>query len=477
LGFQQQDKGKFVVTNATEAVSFALSPRRSGQRFAVLVSLALVLVAAAAALFLVQGVDRQLQDVIHTYDTRLQAREVSIGLAEAESGQRGYVLTQNDEYLETYRDAISAIDQHLVRLNEQVADDAGKAAQVAAIGEEIKAKTTEMDRSIALVSANRTSQARSLVETGMGLRLMDDVRASLANFIANEDDQLLARNERIEQSRRWLVGAVLSALAGAAILAFSLFNRSQQQVSALSRSQIDLLSQNESLEARVSERTQALAEATAHAERERERVEALLQDTNHRIGNSLATVSSLLGLQLMRSDSVEVREALEAARSRVHAVASAHRRLRLGGDLETTQADEFLMAVLEDLEAGATDIGDVTLVGEVEPIIIGARDATTLGIVVGELVTNAMKHAFPDGRSGTIIVRLQRNDEGVATLAVIDDGKGMSEDKDMGEGGLGSVIIRQLAQQFGGAPHYERRPEGGLAVTVVLPDLEAAGTA
>lgn len=465
------------MTNATEAVSFALSPRRSGQRFAVLVSLALVLVAAAAALFLVQGVDRQLQDVIHTYDTRLQAREVSIGLAEAESGQRGYVLTQNDEYLETYRDAISAIDQHLVRLSEQVADDAGKAAQVAAIGEEIKAKTTEMDRSIALVSANRTAQARSLVETGMGLRLMDDVRASLANFIANEDDQLLARNERIEQSRRWLVGAVLSALAGAAILAFSLFNRSQQQVSALSRSQIDLLTQNESLEARVSERTQALAEATAHAERERERVEALLQDTNHRIGNSLATVSSLLGLQLMRSDSVEVREALEAARSRVHAVASAHRRLRLGGDLETTQADEFLMAVLEDLEAGATDIGDVTLVGEVEPIIIGARDATTLGIVVGELVTNAMKHAFPDGRSGTIIVRLQRNDEGVATLAVIDDGKGMSEDKDMGEGGLGSVIIRQLAQQFGGAPHYERRPEGGLAVTVVLPDLEAAGTA
>lgn len=465
------------MTNATEAVSFALSPRRSGQRFAVLVSLALVLVAAAAALFLVQGVDRQLQDMIHTYDTRLQAREVSIGLAEAESGQRGYVLTQNEEYIETYRDAISAIDQHLARLSEQVADDAGKAAQVAAIGEEIKAKTTEMDRSIALVSSNRSAQARSLVETGMGMRLMDDVRASLANFIANEDDQLLARNLRIEQSRRWLVGAVLSALAGAAILAFSLFNRSQQQVSALSRSQMDLLSQKESLEARVSERTQALAEATAHAERERERVEALLQDTNHRIGNSLATVSSLLGLQLMRSDSAEVREALEAARSRVHAVASAHRRLRLGGDLETTQADEFLTAVLEDLEAGATDIGDVTLVGEVEPIIIGARDATTLGIVVGELVTNAMKHAFPDGRSGKIIVRLQRNDEGVATLAVLDDGKGVPEDKDMGEGGLGSVIIRQLAQQFGGAPHYERRPEGGLAVTVVLPGLEAAGTA
>jgi len=463
------------VTHATEADSFVLSPRRAGQRFAVLVSLALVLVAVVAALFLVQGVDRQLQDVIHTYDTRLQAREVSIGLAEAESGQRGYVLTQNEEYLTTYRDAVRAIDQHLAGLSQLVADEADKAAQVTSISEEIRAKTTEMDRSIALVASNRQAQARSLAETGMGMRLMDDVRGSLATFIANEDAQLLARNEAIERSRRWLVGAVLSALAGAAILAFSLFNRSQQQVTALSRSQSELKNQNESLEARVSERTQALAEATAHAERERERVEALLQDTNHRIGNSLATVSSLLGLQLMRSDSAEVRDALEAARSRVHAVASAHRRLRLGGDLETTQADEFLTAVLEDLEAGATDIGDVTLVGEVEPIIIGARDATTLGIVVGELVTNAMKHAFSDGRSGKIIVRLQRNGDGVATLAVIDDGKGMPEDKDMGEGGLGSVIIRQLAQQFGGAPHYERRPEGGLAVTVALPDLEAAG--
>ncbi|KKB84324.1 hypothetical protein VW29_11435 [Devosia limi DSM 17137] len=452
-----------------------MSPPRSGQRFAVLVSLALVLVAVAAALFLVQGVDRQLQDVIGTYDTRLQAREVSIGLAEAESGQRGYVLTQNDEYLATYRNATRDIEQDLAGLSALVADDASKAAQVASIGEEIRAKTAEMDHSIGLVAANRPSQARSLVETGMGMRLMDDVRGSLARFIANEDAQLLARNEAIERSRRWLVAAVLSALAGAAILAFSLFNRSQQQVTALSRSQSELKDQNESLEARVSERTQALAEATAHAERERERVEALLQDTNHRIGNSLATVSSLLGLQLMRSDSAEVRAALEAARSRVHAVASAHRRLRLGGDLETTQADEFLTAVLEDLETGATDIGDVTLVGEVEPIVIGARDATTLGIVVGELVTNAMKHAFPDGRSGNIIVRLQRNTEGVATLVVLDNGIGVPDKQDLGEGGLGSVIIRQLAQQFGGAPLYERRAEGGLAVTVALPELAAAG--
>src|SRR5690606_7440274 len=81
----------------------------------------------------------------------------------------------------------------------------------------------------------------------------------------------------------------------------------------------------------------------------RQRVEALLQDTNHRVGNSLATVSSLLALQVMRSRSDEVRDALEAARLRVHAIASAHRRLRLGDDLESASASEFLTAVIEDI--------------------------------------------------------------------------------------------------------------------------------
>ena len=85
------------------------------------------------------------------------------------------------------------------------------------------------------------------------------------------------------------------------------------------------------------ERTLEAEEARRHAERERERVEALLQDTNHRIGNSLATVSSLLGLQLTRTKSDEVRKALEAAQSRVQAIASGHRRLRLGPDLRDHQ--------------------------------------------------------------------------------------------------------------------------------------------
>lgn len=447
--------------------------RPLGRRLAVLASLTLVVLAAVASLILVRGIDRQIGDVAHTYEVRNQARELTIALSEAESSQRGYLLTRDESYLQPYRRAASSIEERLAALATITQDDPSQTARVNSIASEIVAKTAEMAQTIDLVEDDRGAEARSLIRTGLGERTMDTLRTTLEQFVGEEDQKLLERNHAIDQSRRWLVGAIIAALAGAVVLAYTLFSRTQRQVSALARSQDLLLTENEVLEAHVQERTHALEEARGHAERERQRVEALLQDANHRIGNSLATVSSLLGLQLMRSKSEEVRAALEAARSRVHSIASAHRRLRLGEDLETASADEFLDAVLEDI-ALTNDSRTVALVGQFDPITVSARDATTLGILVGELVTNAVKHAFPDGRTGTITVGLRRDGAGVPTLSVVDDGVGIAGDYQPDEGGLGSVIVRQLATQFGGKPDYQRRPGGGLSVSIKLPGIEGA---
>jgi two-component sensor histidine kinase/CHASE3 domain sensor protein len=444
--------------------------KRLGRQLTILVSLALVVLAAGAALVLVQGIDGQIRDVLHTYEVRNQARELTISLSEAESSQRGYLLTRDQGYIEPYRRAATSVQTRLLSLTAVTRDDPVQAERVSGIGQDIMVKTAEMDQTIALIEADRGAEARRLILTGMGERLMDSLRDRLEQFIGEENEKLLDRNRLIDQSRRWLVGAIIAALAGAVLLAYALFSSTQRQVSALAESKHRLLTENEVLEAHVAERTQELEEAREHAERERQRVEALLQDANHRIGNSLATVSSLLGLQLLRSKSDEARSALEAARSRVHSIASAHRRLRLGDDLETASADEFLDAVLEDIAATSGDTKNIELVGQFEPIMVTARDATTVGILVGELVTNAVKHAFPEGRSGTITVTLKRDAAGLPQLSVVDDGVGIAGEP--GEGGLGSVIVRQLASQFGGEPHYERRAGGGLSVRLPLPGIE-----
>ncbi|WP_338720592.1 CHASE3 domain-containing protein [Devosia sp. XK-2] len=451
--------------------------RRGTRRLAVWVSLGLVCLAAFAALMLMQGIDRQLNDITKTYAVRNAARELTHALSQAEASQRGFLLTADPQFLEPYREAVSSLDRRVAALMEMTADDSGQAARVASITGDITSKMAEMNRTVELVATRRNAEAQTLTETGMGARLMAEVSKTLEDFIAEEDAKLTSRNAQIDQTRTGLVGALIAALTAAAILAYALLMRSQRQVSALAQRHLGLVSQNEALEAEIAERTRDIEEARAHAERERERVEALLQDTNHRIGNSLATVSSLLALQVMRTQSDDVRNALEAARSRVHAVASAHRRLRLGDDLETASADEFLAAVLEDIAETQIDSGRVLVRSELAPIEVGARDATTLGILVGELVTNALKHAFPGDRRGEILVTLARTEDDVPALSVKDNGVGIAPDGEMGETGLGSVIVRQLSSQFGGEPEYRAVESGGLEVTVLLPELGSAAPA
>ena len=158
----------------------------------------------------------------------------------------------------------------------------------------------------------------------------------------------------------------------------------------------------------VQSRTADLEQAMLVARRERARVEALLQDSDHRIGNSLATVSSLLGIQMRDVSSEEIRAALGAARDRIQTISSAHRRLRLGDDHETVRTDEYLPDVIADIKEANVHDRDVSIHSRIAPINLGSRDATTLGIIIGELTMNAIKHAFPGKKTGEIRIMLAR---------------------------------------------------------------------
>ncbi len=469
--FSKADAG---MTQVTADAGISLwQTRDGGRRLAIVVSLALVLLAAGAALFLLRGVDSQLSDVARTYETGRQARELIHALTEAESAQRGYLLTEDAAYLEPYGRAIATIATSYDGLIAELEASSDQQDQIAALRDGIERKRTEMGMTIQLASSGRLAEAMTVLRSGAGLSIMDAAGEAIRAFIAREDARLIERNAAVESYRQWLVAAIMAALAAAATLAYTLFTTTQRQVSALATTRNRLLEENETLEQHVRRRTAEVEEARAHAERERERVEALLRDTNHRIGNSLATVSSLLGLQHNRSTSAEVRAALEAAQTRVQAIASAHRRLRLGNDLETARADEFLDAVVEDLRSTQPAQSRIAFATEVEPIVIGARDATTLGIVVSELVTNAIKHAFPSGQ-GKIWVKLKRREDGTAILFVEDDGVGLGAGNGTPQGGsgLGSTIIQQLALQFGGETSYASREQGGTVVSVTLNALD-----
>ncbi len=460
------------VAQGSAARSIRFGPVR---RIAIVVSMLLVLAAAAAALFLVRTIDSQLADIANTYEVRRQARELMVAVVDAETGQRGYLLTRDPRYLEPYNRAVASVDNTYAGLMALLDASPSQQLRLNDLEPSLAAKRAEMAQTIELMSAGNAVDALALLRSDAGKAHMDVIRSTLRTFIAEEDERLIERNGKMDGYRQMLVLAILAALGAAAVLAYALFTRAQRQVAQLAQRENRLLMQNEELEAHVVTRTAEVEEARGRAERERARLETLLQDTNHRIGNSLATVSSLLGLQLARSGSEEVRTALEAAQGRVHAIASAHRRLRLGADLETTDAADFLAAVVDDLATTVPADKPIAFHQDIATMVIAARDATTLGIVVSELVTNAVKHAFGPGQAGQIWIRFLRSADGVPELRIEDDGQGLPEGGAIGNG-LGAVIIKQLARQFGGVPDYGPREGGGTVVKVTLPNL-AAGTA
>src|SRR5688572_3786023 len=194
------------MTDATSISGHTSVPPRELRRRAIAgLSLVLVLAAGIAALFIVQGVDSQMRDVQHTYEVRRQARELVQALVDAETGQRGYLLTSEQAYLEPYRAAVSALDAIYRNLLELTGDNPAQKAKLSALAESIEQKRSEMATTITLATGGRLAEAQSIIRSNAGLALMERIRGTLTDFIAEEDAKLIERNARVDASRVWLV--------------------------------------------------------------------------------------------------------------------------------------------------------------------------------------------------------------------------------------------------------------------------------
>ena len=173
----------------------------------------------------------------------------------------------------------------------------------------------------------------------------------------------------------------------------------------------------------------------------------LLRETNHRCSNDLQLVVSLLGLQSRRAASPEVRQALAEAMERVAILARA--RSTMHRERPPTLA-AAVRQVCEALQAQA-EPRSILISLEATHDVHGfsATQITTLALVVNELATNAIKHAFDEGGSGHIRVSLGRNGGRDVTVIVDDDGRPFPESASNGDG-LGMGLSRRLMASIGG---------------------------
>ncbi len=264
------------------------------------------------------------------------------------------------------------------------------------------------------------------------------------------------------------------------------------------RREASLREAKETLDRRVATRTRRLQLTKERLEEEverRRRVEATLRDAlaqgqedlrfrdflvrevNHRTKNALQMAVTLLELQARQSDP-GLRDGLRIAMGRLKRIGEVHALLTYEADRpDSIDVPPYLRRLCQDLsESLAPHPGQVQVEADVEEGGAWGPDLVIpLGMIVGEALTNAFKHAFPDGRKGQVRVELHGGGDGLMTLRIEDDGIGLP--KLRRKGSLGLRLIDVFAKQVKGGATVENRRDGEgaiVAVTFPVPGISAA---
>ncbi|MER8487352.1 PAS domain-containing protein [Mesorhizobium australicum] len=213
----------------------------------------------------------------------------------------------------------------------------------------------------------------------------------------------------------------------------------------------------------------AVKERTAELEAALEAQTTLLHEVDHRVKNNLQMISSLILMQSRTVSDANLKRSLGTMLERIEALSTVHRRLYQSKDVSKFDVSDFAKDLISDLltASGRSEINPTL---DLEPVVVPAEKATPVALMVNELVTNALKHAFkerPDGtRSGSIGIKMSQPD-GHLNIEVSDDGVGMAGAN--GDASFGMRLIKSLARQL--RADIEWRDAGpGTRVVISMPN-------
>jgi len=245
--------------------------------------------------------------------------------------------------------------------------------------------------------------------------------------------------------------------------------RQKRLEESLAQQAADLAQQAADLEERVAERTQLLELTVEELRRKNEEVETMatatardleekrvmLNEIHHRVKNNLQVVQSLLKMSVRSLPEGDARTVTMATAQRVFAMAMVHERLYQTKDLAGISAANYL----RDLFAGVADSnaalhGQVKVELECDEILLNLDHAIPFGLLVNEMLSNCLKHAFPEGRRGTVLVSIHRM-PGAVHVVFKDDGVGLREGFDAAKcTSMGLKLASSLARQLGGTLEF-----------------------
>jgi PAS domain S-box-containing protein len=201
--------------------------------------------------------------------------------------------------------------------------------------------------------------------------------------------------------------------------------------------------------------------------------EVMLREIHHRVKNNMQVISSLFNLQAGKTLNPEYREILKEGQTRIRAMSLVHEKLYQSRDLSKIDLAGYIQSLAAHLfHVYLTDSNRIRLETDFEEIpLLDINSAVPCGLILNELISNSLKHAFPEGRKGLIRIGLKRGPDDRIILRVADDGIGFPKDFDFRQlESLGLQIAKLLVGQLDGTIELDR--ENGTAFTVTFRELK-----
>lgn len=204
--------------------------------------------------------------------------------------------------------------------------------------------------------------------------------------------------------------------------------------------------------------------------------ELLLKEIHHRVKNNLQVISSLLSLQSANIKDPKVLDAVKESQNRVKSMGLIHQKLYQGENLASIEMKDYLHTLGESMiDSFGQHAQNITIQSEMLELELDVDTAIPIGLIVNELITNAIKYAFPEGQKGQINISLGIDEEKLLKLVVEDNGVGLQEDNDsrVGAGtGFGSQLVNLLTMQLNGKMQQES--DNGMRTIIRFKQYKAA---
>jgi len=446
-----------------------LTRRWRGRALVLAVLLAAVLLGTSEMGY--QRAARQLGDLVLMGQSRLELARVARRVADAESSQRGYLLTARPDYLAPYQDARADVDRALARLADlqrargDAADAADHAADLRALGGHVRTKLSEMNEVLGLFELGRRDAAQELMLTGIGHDEMVSIRAVSERMLARE-------NARVADGLQLVFGSLTRNRVGIAVvtlvslLLVALVLRQRHQADLLRQAQQQAIHrERDRLELEVQHRTAELTSLARHLETAREDERARLARDLHDELGALLTAAKLDVARLRPG----LQQAAPALLPRVeHLVQTLNSGIalkrRIIEDLRPSSLDNLgLLPALEILCSEFAERLQVRMATTLAPVALSPAAELTAFRLVQESLSNIAKHA--QASQVGVAVGVQ---DGMAAIRVSDDGVGFDPGR-LAVGSHGLVGMRYRVQAEGGQLAIDTAPGAGTRVQALLP--------